>query len=135
VEISEAGVWFMATWFRWQIQSCDESVSRQIFARIERRFLSQMMLNYESHKGIYKTNTSNETHWLNATTSHVKLIIDAVVHRRQSWEVWWVTAPYILRLVSWCVHEILLYPIMYRNLRWEHFPKWWLSRNREICVY
>jgi len=24
----------------------------------------------------------------------------------------------------WGLHEILLYLIMYRNMRWKHFPKW-----------
>ena len=32
-------------------------------------------------------------------------------------------------------YEILLYPIVYRNFIWEHFPMWWLSGTREICVY
>ena len=36
---------------------------------------------------------------------------------------------------SWGLHEILLSPIMYGNMRWEHFPKWWLFRNRKICLY
>jgi len=25
--------------------------------------------------------------------------------------------------------------LMYRNMRWKHFPKWWLFTNRKICVY
>ena len=25
-------------------------------------------------------------------------------------------------------------PIMHRNMRWKHYPKWWLFKNRKICV-
>lgn len=42
--------------------------------------------------------------------------------------------PHILgwgRGESWALHEIL-YPMVYRNLRWKHFPKWQLLRNRKI---
>ena len=31
--------------------------------------------------------------------------------------------------------RMLLYPIMYRNMRRKHFPKWSLFRNRKICEY
>jgi len=31
---------------------------------------------------------------------------------------------------SWGLQEILLDPITYMNMRWEHFPEWWLFRNR-----
>jgi len=39
---------------------------------------------------------------------------------------------------SWGLREILFsYPVIYRNrsMRWECFPKWWLLRNRKICLY
>ena len=47
-----------------------------------------------------------------------------------------VVTPKTFRWGSWCLHEILLYrpTIIYRNLRWALFPKWWLFRNRELCI-
>ena len=54
-------------------------------------------------------------------------------HCRHSWEFGGRDPP-ILGWGSWNLREILLYAIMYRNMRWEHFfPKWWLSRNIKIC--
>ena len=38
-------------------------------------------------------------------------------------------------LGTWDLREILVYLIMYRNVRWEDFPKWVLIRNKKICVY
>ena len=35
---------------------------------------------------------------------------------------------------SWGFRETMLYHIMHRNMRWEHFPKWSLFKNRKICV-
>jgi len=52
-------------------------------------------------------------------------------HRRQSWGI---VTPRFCDGRSWGLHEIL-YPIMYRNMRWKHFLKWWLIRDRKICVY
>jgi len=46
-------------------------------------------------------------------------------HRRQSWELG-VATHGLWGGESWGLHEILLYYIMYRNMRWKHFPRWWL---------
>jgi len=43
--------------------------------------------------------------------------------------------PQILGWGSWMLHEIFLYPVMCRNIRWKHFPQWWLFKNRKICEY
>ena len=62
------------------------------------------------------------------------IILHACNHRRQSWEAatsrFWDGG----RVGSKGLHEILLYSIVYRNMRWEHFPKWWPFGNRKICV-
>jgi len=50
------------------------------------------------------------------------------MHRRQSWVVGG-RDPQILGWMGRGLHEILLYPIMYRNMRLKHFPKWWLIKN------
>ena len=54
-------------------------------------------------------------------------------HRRQIWSILAGVA-----VLGWRgLHKILLgqCPIMCKNMRWEYFPKWWLFRNRQICVW
>jgi len=36
---------------------------------------------------------------------------------------------------SWGIHEILSYPIVYRNMRWEHLPRVMTFGNRKICIH
>ena len=62
-------------------------------------------------------------------------------HRRHFWGFRVSRPPDFGMGGSWLVgrgcgglHEILSCPITYRNVRWEHFPKWWILRNRKICI-
>jgi len=42
---------------------------------------------------------------------------------------WRVATPEFRHWGRGGLHEILLNLIMYRNMIWKHFPKWWLLRN------
>jgi len=35
---------------------------------------------------------------------------------------------------SWRWWGEILYPIVQRNMRWEHFPIWWLQKSKDLCT-
>jgi len=60
-----------------------------------------------------------------------------VTHARRRHRSWGARTPRFWKRGLWGLqglHE-LAYPKMYRNMRCEFLPKWWLCRKRKICIF
>jgi len=72
-------------------------------------------------------------HYISKTKSWILQLVAMIVHLQLSATIgvnpgdWGGREPKIWNdgsWGSWDLHEIFLYHIMYRNIRWEHFKKW-----------